>query len=154
MVVDADRNAGTHAATRDAEHERGRAVEREGAAAGGPVPGTRRQLMRGLLAPALAVGLAPLVAASGPTRAAEVAAGRPGRGAHTPDRTPPNPSNPAIPPQPSILLVPPGAPPALARAPPSTRPTAAGASAASVPPRDGPSAPVPGTSPWTADRCT
>lgn len=80
MVVDADRNAGAHAATRDAEHERGREVEREGAAAGGPVPGTRRQLMRGLLAPALAVGLAPLVAASGPTRAAEAAAGRPGAG--------------------------------------------------------------------------
>ncbi|MET9354731.1 tyrosinase family oxidase copper chaperone [Streptomyces sp. NPDC006617] len=43
------------------------------AARGGPASGTRRQVVRGLLAPALAVGLAPLVAASRPTRVAEAA---------------------------------------------------------------------------------
>ncbi|MEV4041750.1 tyrosinase, partial [Streptomyces sp. NPDC049744] len=42
----------------------------EDAARGGPSSGTRRQVMRGLLAPALAVGLAPLIAASRPSGAA------------------------------------------------------------------------------------
>ncbi|MFI1754425.1 tyrosinase family oxidase copper chaperone [Streptomyces sp. NPDC020571] len=45
----------------------------EDSARGGPVAGTRRQVMRGLLAPALAVGLAPLIAASRPSGAAEAA---------------------------------------------------------------------------------
>ncbi|MFD7058732.1 tyrosinase family oxidase copper chaperone [Streptomyces sp. NPDC059906] len=45
----------------------------EDAARGGPGSGTRRQVMRGLLAPALAVGLAPLIAASRPSGAAEAA---------------------------------------------------------------------------------
>ncbi|AXL88715.1 tyrosinase [Streptomyces sp. CB09001] len=53
----------------------------EDAARGGPASGTRRQVMRGLLAPALAVGLAPLIAASRPSRAAEAAATGP-RPAH------------------------------------------------------------------------
>lgn len=39
----------------------------EDPARGGPASGTRRQVMRGLFAPALAVGLAPLIAASRPS---------------------------------------------------------------------------------------
>ncbi|WP_030179655.1 tyrosinase family oxidase copper chaperone [Streptomyces violaceorubidus] len=46
---------------------------RKDAARGGPASGTRRQVVRGLLAPALAVGLAPLIAASRPSWAAEAA---------------------------------------------------------------------------------
>ncbi|WP_395571031.1 tyrosinase family oxidase copper chaperone [Streptomyces sp. BK79] len=58
-------------------------AEREagGPARRGPGPGTRRQVLRGLLAPALALGgLAPLVAASRPAPASEApgAAGHPG----------------------------------------------------------------------------
>ncbi|MFJ8807949.1 tyrosinase family oxidase copper chaperone [Streptomyces sp. NPDC102490] len=56
--------------------ERERAAEES--ARGGPVAGTRRQVMRGLLAPALAVGLAPLIAASRPSRATEAATDGPG----------------------------------------------------------------------------
>ncbi|MFC9470280.1 tyrosinase family oxidase copper chaperone [Streptomyces coelicoflavus] len=76
-------NAGTR--TNGTDGERRRAAQGEGAARGGPAnpepvnpgpaSGTRRQVMRGLLAPALAVGLAPLVAASRPARATETAAG-------------------------------------------------------------------------------
>ncbi|MCX5037768.1 tyrosinase family oxidase copper chaperone [Streptomyces coelicoflavus] len=91
-------NAGTR--TNGTEGERRRAAQGEGAERGGPAKpgqaapgpvnpgqvnpgqvnpgpasGTRRQVMRGLLAPALAVGLAPLVAASRPARATEAAAG-------------------------------------------------------------------------------
>ncbi|MER6322302.1 tyrosinase family oxidase copper chaperone [Streptomyces coelicoflavus] len=77
-------NAGTR--TNGTEGERRRAAQGEGATRGGPAKpgqanpgpanpgpasGTRRQVMRGLLAPALAVGLAPLVAASRPARATE-----------------------------------------------------------------------------------
>ncbi|MBU6531129.1 tyrosinase cofactor [Streptomyces mayonensis] len=52
----------------------------ETSAGGGPVSGTRRQMMRGLLAPALAVTLVPLVAASRPSRAEATAGGTgPGR---------------------------------------------------------------------------
>ncbi|MFG2683359.1 tyrosinase cofactor [Streptomyces sp. NPDC048392] len=64
MIVEAG------AAASGAERKREYAAEGEGPARGGPVFGTRRQLMRRLLAPALAVPLAPLVAASGPSRAA------------------------------------------------------------------------------------
>ncbi|CAL9459153.1 tyrosinase family oxidase copper chaperone [Streptomyces sp. enrichment culture] len=53
----------------------------EGTAEGGPSSGTRRQVMRGLLAPALAVGLAPLIAASRPSGAARAATTGP-RAAH------------------------------------------------------------------------
>lgn len=60
MVVD----AGTRA--NGAEHEPRYAVRGEGAARGGPASASRRQLMRGLLVPAVAVGLAPLIAASRP----------------------------------------------------------------------------------------
>ncbi|MEV6882366.1 tyrosinase cofactor [Streptomyces sp. NPDC051135] len=70
MVVSADTRANGAAAggaQRAGEHE----ITGEGATAGGPASGTRRQLMRGLLAPALAVGLAPLIAASRPSRATE-----------------------------------------------------------------------------------
>ncbi|XKK64717.1 hypothetical protein HFP71_24470 [Streptomyces sp. ARC32] len=71
-------NAGTR--KNGTEGERRRAAQGEGAERGGPAKpgqasGTRRQVMRGLLAPALAVGLAPLVAASRPARATEAAAG-------------------------------------------------------------------------------
>ncbi|MFE5602367.1 tyrosinase family oxidase copper chaperone [Streptomyces coelicoflavus] len=81
-------NAGTR--TNGTEGERRHAAQGEGEARGGPAnpgpvnpgsvnpgpaSGTRRQVMRGLLAPALAVGLAPLVAASRPARATEAAAG-------------------------------------------------------------------------------
>ncbi|MFE1015482.1 tyrosinase family oxidase copper chaperone [Streptomyces sp. NPDC058794] len=68
MVVNADRTVD------------GRADGPAGGAAGGatdgpaPVLGTRRQVMRGLIAPALAVALAPLVAASRPARAAATGA--------------------------------------------------------------------------------
>ncbi|MFE1023187.1 tyrosinase family oxidase copper chaperone [Streptomyces sp. NPDC058818] len=61
MVV----NAG--GAASDAEQERDH--QGEGPARVGPAFGTRRQLMRGLLAPALALTLAPLVAASRPSQA-------------------------------------------------------------------------------------
>ncbi|CAM5299887.1 Tyrosinase OS=Streptomyces tendae OX=1932 GN=GUR47_08965 PE=3 SV=1 [Streptomyces tendae] len=70
MVVSADTRANgatTGGAQRAGEYE----TAGEGAAPGGPASGTRRQLMRGLLAPALSVGLAPLIAASRPSRAAE-----------------------------------------------------------------------------------
>ncbi|MFE9703769.1 tyrosinase cofactor [Streptomyces sp. NPDC005930] len=70
MVVSADTRANgatAGSAQRAGEYE----TAGEGAAPGGPASGTRRQLMRGLLAPALAVGLAPLIAASRPSRAAE-----------------------------------------------------------------------------------
>ncbi|MFE1590626.1 tyrosinase family oxidase copper chaperone [Streptomyces sp. NPDC058737] len=63
MVVD----AGTRA--NGAEHEPRYAVRGEGAAGGGPASASRRQLMRGLLVPAVAVGLAPLTGASRPTEA-------------------------------------------------------------------------------------
>ncbi|WP_031046047.1 tyrosinase cofactor [Streptomyces sp. NRRL F-5650] len=75
MVV----NTGTRAndaATGGAEREHG--AEGEGPVTGRPVSGTRRQIVRGLLAPALAVGLAPLIAASRPPRATESAAGADG----------------------------------------------------------------------------
>ncbi|MGW2170252.1 tyrosinase family oxidase copper chaperone [Streptomyces sp. NPDC005047] len=52
------------AATSDTEQEQDRGAESR--ARGGPARGTRRQLMRGLFAPALAVTLTPLVAASRP----------------------------------------------------------------------------------------
>ncbi|MEU1044800.1 tyrosinase family oxidase copper chaperone [Streptomyces sp. NPDC005897] len=54
----------------------------EDAARGGPASGTRRQVMRGLLAPALAVGLAPLIAASRPSGAAASATAPGPRSAH------------------------------------------------------------------------
>ncbi|WP_399939424.1 tyrosinase family oxidase copper chaperone [Streptomyces sp. BBFR25] len=54
----------------------------EDAARGGPSSGTRRQVMRGLLAPALAVGLAPLIAASRPSGAAASATAPGPRSAH------------------------------------------------------------------------
>ncbi|MEU5141048.1 tyrosinase cofactor [Streptomyces sp. NPDC021139] len=54
----------------------------EYAARGGPSSGTRRQVMRGLLAPALAVGLAPLIAASRPSGAAASATAPGPRSAH------------------------------------------------------------------------
>ncbi|WP_432081987.1 tyrosinase family oxidase copper chaperone [Streptomyces sp. WAC 04229] len=60
MVVD----AGAATSGTEQEHERDHGAESR--ARGGPAHGTRRQLMRGLLAPALAVALAPLVAASRP----------------------------------------------------------------------------------------
>ncbi|MFF0512578.1 tyrosinase family oxidase copper chaperone [Streptomyces sp. NPDC004250] len=64
MAVDAG------AATSDTEQEQEQEQEQdrgaESRARGGPARGTRRQLVRGLLAPALAVTLAPLVAASRP----------------------------------------------------------------------------------------
>ncbi|WP_308406412.1 tyrosinase family oxidase copper chaperone [Streptomyces sp. AC602_WCS936] len=61
-----------------AEGGAGRAAECP--AVGAPGLGTRRQMMRGLLAPALAVSLAPLVAASRPARAAATGAdARPAR---------------------------------------------------------------------------
>ncbi|RSN44256.1 tyrosinase [Streptomyces sp. WAC 04229] len=62
MAVDAG------AATSDTEQEQEQEQDRgaESRARGGPAQGTRRQLMRGLLAPALAVTLTPLVAASRP----------------------------------------------------------------------------------------
>ncbi|KOT93407.1 MULTISPECIES: tyrosinase cofactor [Streptomyces] len=66
------------AATGGAERAREHGAEGAGPAAGRPVSGTRRQLMRGLLAPALAVGLAPLTAASRPPRATEAADGAAG----------------------------------------------------------------------------
>ncbi|MEU5755244.1 tyrosinase family oxidase copper chaperone [Streptomyces sp. NPDC047853] len=53
----------------------GKEREADVPARGGPAHGTRRQMMRGLLAPALAVSLAPLVAASRPSRAAATGAG-------------------------------------------------------------------------------
>lgn len=53
------------------EEREARGVARGGPVRGGPARGTRRQLMRRLLAPALAVTLAPLVAASRPARADE-----------------------------------------------------------------------------------
>ncbi|MET9775633.1 tyrosinase cofactor [Streptomyces sp. NPDC006367] len=53
----------------------GREREATPTARGGPAHATRRQLMRGLLAPALAVGVAPLVAASRPLEAATGPAG-------------------------------------------------------------------------------
>ncbi|MGV9911829.1 tyrosinase family oxidase copper chaperone [Streptomyces tendae] len=67
------------ATERGAEREREYAAE--GTARGGPSSGTRRQVMRGLLAPALAVGLAPLIAASRPSGAAQAATTGP-RAAH------------------------------------------------------------------------
>ncbi|MFJ8144705.1 tyrosinase family oxidase copper chaperone [Streptomyces sp. NPDC096048] len=67
MVVNAGGTAN------DAEQERGH--QGEGPARVGPASGTRRQMMRGLLAPALAVTLAPLVAASRPSRAAATGEG-------------------------------------------------------------------------------
>ncbi|WP_164410623.1 tyrosinase family oxidase copper chaperone [Streptomyces salinarius] len=68
MVVD----AGTRA--NGAEHEPRYAVRGEGAARGGPASASRRQLIRGLLVPAVAVGLAPLIGASRPTEARDAAA--------------------------------------------------------------------------------
>ncbi|CAL9460595.1 tyrosinase family oxidase copper chaperone [Streptomyces sp. enrichment culture] len=57
------------------------AAQGEGTAGAGAVFGTRRQLVRGLLAPALAVTLVPLVAASRPARAeATATTGEPGPG--------------------------------------------------------------------------
>ncbi|WP_328560544.1 tyrosinase family oxidase copper chaperone [Streptomyces coelicoflavus] len=53
----------------------------EGSANPGSAFGTRRQVMRGLLAPALAVGLTPLIAASRPSRATEAAGSLGSRGA-------------------------------------------------------------------------
>ncbi|MGW7565955.1 tyrosinase family oxidase copper chaperone [Streptomyces tendae] len=80
--------AGNTDATANGATERGateRGAEREnaaeGTARGGPSSGTRRQVMRGLLAPALAVGLAPLIAASRPSGAARAATTGP-RAAH------------------------------------------------------------------------
>ncbi|MFA3872389.1 tyrosinase cofactor [Streptomyces sp. MMCC 100] len=70
MVVNADIRA-NGATTSGAERKRGYTAD--GPARPGPAFGTRRQLMRGLLAPALAVGLAPLIAASRPSRATEAA---------------------------------------------------------------------------------
>ncbi|MGV9281056.1 tyrosinase family oxidase copper chaperone [Streptomyces sp. NPDC003730] len=70
MVVSADTRA-NGAAAGGAQRAGEYGTTGEGAAAGGPASGTRRQLMRGLLAPALAVGLAPLIAASRPSRATE-----------------------------------------------------------------------------------
>ncbi|MFF4470945.1 tyrosinase family oxidase copper chaperone [Streptomyces sp. NPDC001599] len=64
-------NAGARA--NGAEREYAAQEMAEDAARGGPASGTRRQVMRGLLAPALAVGLTPLIAASRPSRAAEAA---------------------------------------------------------------------------------
>ncbi|WP_399885121.1 tyrosinase family oxidase copper chaperone [Streptomyces sp. BBFR51] len=73
MVIDTNTN--TNAGARGTERKPEREYAAEGAARGGPAFGTRRQLMRGLLAPAaLAVGLAPLVAASRPSGAAETVA--------------------------------------------------------------------------------
>ncbi|WP_432098246.1 tyrosinase cofactor [Streptomyces sp. WAC 04229] len=62
MAVDAG------AATSDTEQEQEQEQDRgaESRVRGGPARGTRRQLMRGLLAPAFAVTLTPLVAASRP----------------------------------------------------------------------------------------
>ncbi|MFC8738488.1 tyrosinase family oxidase copper chaperone [Streptomyces sp. NPDC057176] len=68
MVVD----AGTRA--NGAEHEPRYAVGGEGAARGGPASASRRQLMRGLLVPAVAVGLAPLIGASRPAGNRDAAA--------------------------------------------------------------------------------
>ncbi|MFE2436460.1 tyrosinase family oxidase copper chaperone, partial [Streptomyces sp. NPDC059409] len=68
MVVD----AGTRA--NGAEHEPRYAVRGEGAARGGPASASRRQLMRGLLVPAVAVGLAPLIGASRPAGNRDAAA--------------------------------------------------------------------------------
>ncbi|MFG3108705.1 tyrosinase cofactor [Streptomyces tendae] len=77
--------AGNTGATANGATERGAEREREnaaeGTARGGPSSGTRRQVMRGLLAPALAVGLAPLIAASRPSGAARAATTGP-RAAH------------------------------------------------------------------------
>ncbi|MFK4542998.1 hypothetical protein RKD29_002594 [Streptomyces tendae] len=53
--------------------QREREYGAEVAARGGPLSGTRRQVMRGLFAPVLAVGLAPLIAASRPSGPAEAA---------------------------------------------------------------------------------
>ncbi|MFJ6069453.1 tyrosinase family oxidase copper chaperone [Streptomyces sp. NPDC093065] len=47
--------------------------------------GTRRQVMRGLFAPALAVGLAPLIAASRPSRVTEAAGGEGAAGTAHPE---------------------------------------------------------------------
>ncbi|MEU8732107.1 tyrosinase family oxidase copper chaperone [Streptomyces tendae] len=81
--------AGNTGATVNGATERGteRAYAAEDTASGGPSSGTRRQVMRGLLAPALAVGLAPLIAASRPSGAAEAATtgprpARPGHSGH------------------------------------------------------------------------
>ncbi|MFJ7772133.1 tyrosinase family oxidase copper chaperone [Streptomyces sp. NPDC097107] len=65
MVV----NAGGAASDAQQERDHQRDHQGEGPARGGPASGTRRQLMRGLLGPALAVTLAPLVAASRPSQA-------------------------------------------------------------------------------------
>ena len=62
MAVDA--GAATSDTEQEQEQEQDRGVVSR--ARGGPAHGTRRQLMRGLLAPALAVTLTPLVAASRP----------------------------------------------------------------------------------------
>ncbi|GGZ42702.1 MULTISPECIES: tyrosinase family oxidase copper chaperone [Streptomyces rochei group] len=77
MVVNADRTSEA-AADGIADETDGAADRTADGAAGGsprgplgrPVSGTRRQLIRGLLAPAVAVSLAPLVAASRPSQAA------------------------------------------------------------------------------------
>ncbi|MFH8528374.1 tyrosinase family oxidase copper chaperone [Streptomyces tendae] len=74
----ATRNGATE---RGAEREREREYAAEDTARGGPSSGTRRQVVRGLLAPALAVGLAPLIAASRPSGAAQAATAGP-RAAH------------------------------------------------------------------------
>ncbi|MFE0805380.1 tyrosinase family oxidase copper chaperone [Streptomyces sp. NPDC058812] len=66
MVV----NAGGAASDAEQERDHQREHQGEGPARVGPAFGTRRQMMRGLLAPALAVTLAPLVAASRPSQAA------------------------------------------------------------------------------------
>ncbi|MEV6120034.1 tyrosinase family oxidase copper chaperone [Streptomyces sp. NPDC052077] len=52
--------------------------EPDGPARGGPFHGTRREMMRGLLAPALALSMAPLIAASAPAGAARPAPPLPG----------------------------------------------------------------------------
>lgn len=65
MVV----NAGGAASDAEQQRDHQRDHQGEGPARVGPAFGTRRQLMRGLLAPALAVTLAPLVAASQPSQA-------------------------------------------------------------------------------------
>ncbi|MFE0206566.1 tyrosinase family oxidase copper chaperone [Streptomyces sp. NPDC058985] len=63
MAVDA---GVTTSATEQEQEEQEQDRGAESRARGGPAHGTRRQLMRGLLAPALAVTLTPLVAASRP----------------------------------------------------------------------------------------
>ncbi|MFB6551474.1 tyrosinase family oxidase copper chaperone [Streptomyces sp. NPDC056405] len=89
MVVNAGGAANDAEQQRDHQRDLQRDLQRdhqgEGPARVGPASGTRRQLMRRLLAPALAVTLAPLVAASRPSRAAEAAATGGGAGPARPE---------------------------------------------------------------------